>query len=252
MYKLIFAAALAALVVSSCRQNDPPMTRSEFCQSYAERECNNVAPACLITESACTTVRQAWCTAWGQGEEDAVPPRSFDPQNADACLSRVSAVFGALNSNLAIQPNDYRSIAESCARVFHGNAPANDTCGVDADCSGSLICDKGHCGTSQQVDPNAGCANIGESCPQGYYCGAETGVSVCTVRPGLGAFCSASVPCLEDLRCDETGVCAARLPFGTVCQSDGDCASRFCEPFALKCGQDVRFADGSPACLAYQ
>ena len=227
------------------------MTRADFCQSYSENECSNVAPACLVTEADCQSVRQAWCMAWGQSEEDAQPSRPFDPQNAQACLSTVSAVFGALKSNLGIQASDYLSIDKACTRVFHGSAQANDTCGVDADCSGSMTCDKGRCGNAHQVDPGAGCANIGESCPPGYYCGGETGVFVCEVRPGAGANCGDGVPCLEDLRC-ASGVCAARLLIGTACQDDGDCASQFCEPFALKCGTDVRFADGTPACQAYQ
>jgi len=252
MTKTIFAAALAALFVASCGHDDPPITRTEFCQSYAERECSNVAVACLMLESDCMAVRQTRCTAWGQNEEDAVPPRSFDPQNANACLSKVSAVFGAIKGgDVAIPARDYRSVDESCARVFHGNGQdQKDTCSVDADCSGSLICDKGYCGTSHQVGPGEGCANIGESCPQGYFCGGAT-VLTCTVRPDSGASCGAGIPCLEDLRCSN-GACVERLAGGSDCQTDGDCASRFCEPFALKCGADIRFANGSAACQAYQ
>ena len=257
MRKPILAAATAALVATSCGHNDSarddrPMTRAEFCQDYSERECGNVAPACLITKIDCLAARQAWCTAWGQGEEDALPPRPFDPRNADACLAKVSAVFGVLKSDLAIQAEDYRSIADTCERVFHGDANANGVCGVDADCSGTLVCDKGFCGSLSLVKPNAGCANIGENCPPGYYCGGDLGVPpLCTARPGLGAVCGAGVPCLEDLRC-AGGICTPRLDVGFDCQSDGDCASGFCEPFVLKCGTAVRFAYGTPACLAYQ
>jgi hypothetical protein len=249
MCKPISAALLAALVVTSCNRDDRPMTRAEFCQNRSERECSSVAPACLLPEVDCLAARQAACASQGQIEESAQRP--FDPANADACLSRVSAVFGVLSHNLAIEAKDYRSIDEACARVFHGNAAANETCGVDADCSGTLVCDKGRCGTWRQVDPGAGCANIGESCPQGYYCGSGSGVWMCTARPGLGAMCDAEVACIEDLRC-VGGTCADRLTIGIACQDDGECASGFCEPFASKCATDVRFAEGTSACRAYQ
>lgn len=237
------------MFLAGCSGNDRPMTRAEFCQNYSERECSNVAPACLVPEADCLAARQAACADRAQIEESA--QRSFDPANADACLSRVSAVFGVLNHNLAIEAEDYRSIDTACARVFHGNAAANEACGVDADCSGTLVCDKGRCGTWRQVDPGAGCANIGEYCPQGYYCGGASGVWMCTARSGLGAVCSPEVSCVENLRCDN-GICADRLAIGLACQADGECASAFCEPFAMKCGTGVRFAEESSACKAYQ
>jgi hypothetical protein len=249
MCKPILAATLATLVVASCNRDDRPMTPADFCQDYSQRECSDVAPACLEPEDDCLTARQAACTDRAQLEESAQRP--FDPANAGACLSRVSAVFSVLNHDLAIDAKDYRSIDTACARVFHGNATDNQACGVDADCSGTLVCDKGRCGTLHQVDPGAGCANIGEYCPQGYYCGLVSGVLVCAARPGLAAVCSPDIPCLEDLRCD-SGICTDRLAIGLACQDDGDCASGFCEPFASKCGTDVRFAAGTPACQAYQ
>jgi hypothetical protein len=249
MCKPIFAAALAALVASSCNRDDRVMTLAQFCQSFSQRQCSNVASACLLPEADCLAARQAACAAGAQGEEDLQRP--FDPANADACLSRVSAVFGLLKQNLAIDARSFRSIDTACERVFHGNAAANDICGFNADCSGTLACDKGRCGSLRQVEPSAGCANIGETCRQGYYCGGASGVLMCTARPGLGAACSEEVPCVENLRCNN-GTCADRLVTGFACQDDGECASGFCEPFALKCGTDVRFAEGNLACQAYQ
>jgi hypothetical protein len=193
--------------------------------------------------------RQAACADRAQNEEAAQRP--FDPGNADACLAKVSAVFGVLKEGLAIPAKDYQSLVEECARVFHGDAKANDLCGVNADCSGTMVCDKGRCGTWRQVQPDTGCANIGEYCPQSYTCSRVSETWFCATRPGLGAECSPEGACLEDLRCDN-GICAARLGIGFACQADGDCATGFCEPFALKCGNDVRFADTSPACQAYQ
>jgi hypothetical protein len=41
-----------------------------------------------------------------------------------------------------------------------------------------------------------------------------------------------------------------QLGIGADCTVDQDCSSGFCEPYALKCAQDVRFANGSAACTA--
>ncbi|HJX54400.1 MAG TPA: hypothetical protein VJ801_16660 [Polyangia bacterium] len=249
MCKPILAAGLTALVVSNCGSGDLPMTPTEFCQSLSQRECANVALACYVPEVECKAVRQQQCADWVQGEEGL--QRQFDSANAEACLSRVSAVFGLLKQNLAIDASNFRSIDTACERVFHGSARANDVCLVNADCSGTLKCDKGRCGSLRQVDPGAGCANIGEYCPQGYYCGSASGVWMCTARPGPGAECTPEVPCVENLRCDN-GTCADRLALALACQADGECASAFCEPFVMKCGTGVRFAEESSACLAYQ
>ncbi len=70
-------------------------------------------------------------------------------------------------------------------------------------------------------------------------------------RRGKGAACSTDSACLETLRCAE-GVCTEGLKTGAECLADTDCATGFCEPFALRCGKDVRFGPEAPACMAFQ
>jgi hypothetical protein len=249
MYRSTFSAALMTLCLTACGVGDAPMTRALFCQEASQGECRSVSPACLVDESDCLTARLAVWTAIARDQES--KGRLFDPANADACLAKVKAVYGVLANNLAIKAKDVRALNETCARVFHGGAEANEPCGDDSDCTGTWVCDKGRCGSLRQVGPGEGCANIGEYCAQGYTCSASSGVWMCVARAGIGAACSAESACLENLRC-ANGACADGLAIGLVCQKDEDCASGFCEPYAHKCGNDIRFAPETPACLAFQ
>jgi hypothetical protein len=72
----------------------------------------------------------------------------------------------------------------------------------------------------------------------------------CTAKVGLYGACGASLPCLENLRCTAAGVCDVQLGMSVACSVDQDCSTGFCDPYAGKCAQDIRFADGSAACLA--
>jgi len=226
-------------------------TSVQFCQEYSSRECKNVATACNFPEGDCLSSRAAACTTWAEQSETA--GRVFVPANAGPCLNRVEQVFDVLKNSLAIDASDYRSIGTACKRVFQGSAGANEPCTVDEDCEDSLICDKGLCGTAQMVRAESACANIGEYCPGGYFCSGGSGneIWLCTVRNSANSACDGTAPCMETLRC-ASGVCTARLAIGLSCEMDSDCSSGFCEPFAQKCGTDVRFADGTPACQAYE
>jgi hypothetical protein len=245
----MFFVAVMTLSLAACDGGGPPLTRAQFSQQVSERECSSVAPACLVGEDDCVTARQTLWTSFARDEETAGRP--FDEANAGPCLAKVKAVYGVLAKNLAIRAKDYRNLGDSCGRVFHGGASANEPCTIDADCTGDLICDKGRCGSLRQVTPGGGCANIGEYCVQGYVCEDSSGVWTCVARRGKGAACSADSTCLESLRCAD-GVCTDGLAIGAPCLADTDCASAFCEPFALRCGNDVRFAPETPACLAFQ
>jgi hypothetical protein len=106
------------------------------------------------------------------------------------------------------------------------------------------------------VGQNAGCANVGETCTQGFYCGDSFGVPSCVPRVGLANLCDEGntdfykrVYCLESLRC-VSGACIPQLDIGEVCTSSQDCLSGYCEPYAGKCAQDLRFAPGSTSCVA--
>lgn len=225
------------------------MTPAQFCEQVSQLECKSVAPACLASETDCLITRQAFWTARATEQESA--GRTLDPANAKTCLARVKAVYGVLAKSLAIQASDFQSLDKACDRVFHGLAKVNEVCGVDEDCTDGLVCDKGRCGTPSQRGPDQPCANPGEYCPQGYICDDSTGLWICAARAGAGAACTLASTCLETLRC-ANGICTDGLVIGLYCQADGDCASGFCEPFAQRCANDVRFAMGTPACQAFQ
>jgi hypothetical protein len=242
---------LALAILASCGDDPKPLTPSQFFQERAAIECAAISAACLMPESTCMAGRQAQYATEYQSAVAAFPPRDFIPSNADACLDKVSKVYGKLDQGaVALPGSDYVALQAVCAAVYRGAKQANETCAGDLDCVDGLICDKGFCGTPSLVAPGAGCANIGEYCPTGSYCSSATGVWLCSAKvPALG-YCDDSTPCLEALRCS-AGTCVARLGIGEACTSDLDCSgSGFCEPYALKCANDIRFANGTAACIA--
>jgi hypothetical protein len=246
----IFALALFGSLVGGCGGggDDTPTNQLQFCEERAKRECANVVPACLMPELDCMSNRQKACN--NQAAMEVSAQRAFVPANAATCLATVSEVFDKLaGGTVAITPDEWRKYEADCARVFQGAAQANQRCNQNADCSGSLICDRGYCGTKKKVNPGEGCANTGEYCAPGNYCSDETGRELCTVRIGYGGACSDTVPCLENLRCDRADhICTTLLTWSAVCEADSDCETGFCEPYARKCSDDVRFASGTPAC----
>jgi hypothetical protein len=196
------------------------------------------------------SLRLAECTQFAKDQYSL--GRAFQPSNAEACLSKVRAFFGQLKqSSVALSVTDYRAMNAVCSNVYRGTAVAYELCptGEDGDCIDGLICDKDHCGPAKEI-PQGGCANIGEYCSQGYYCRNASNAYFCTAKVGLYGACGASFPCLENLRCTAAGVCDVQLGMSVACSVDQDCATGFCDPYAGKCAQDIRFADGSAACLA--
>jgi hypothetical protein len=236
------------LSLAGCGSDTPSTTPTSYCQQYALRVCEAVSPACLMPTADCSANRLANCAA--QEQNAAAAGLGFIPANADACLGKVSAVYGKLNQgSVALQPSDLQILNGVCDQVYRGSSSANQACSADADCRSNLVCDKGYCGIASMVGQGEGCANVGEYCPPGFYCGNPTGVYVCMSKVALNGACDGSLPCLEGLSC-VGGTCGTPLDIGYACTSDQDCGSEFCEPYAGKCAQDVRFANGSAACIA--
>jgi hypothetical protein len=236
---------LCLIALAGCSSQPGPLTQTEYCNRYAQDVCAGVSPACLMTAASCTAGRLAACSKEAQDNVG----RDFIPPNAESCLNKVSAAYGKLKQGaVALTAADVQAMTEACGKVYRGTGTAIGPCTADADCLDPMICDKSYCGTAKVVAQNAQCANIGELCPQGSYCSFATGVWVCTDKVGLGGACGAA-PCLETFRCIGTA-CAVQLGIGEVCTVDQDCDSGFCEPYAAKCALDVRFANGSAACIA--
>jgi hypothetical protein len=247
MFRRGVCIALCLGSVAACSNEQKSLTPAQFYNEYAQRLCTDISPACLAPVSDCEVASVAyWRT---RAAEAAAANRIFVPSNAEECLAKVSATFDPVRQGTVVKKADFQGEDAACSQVFRGTSTANQVCAVDVDCLGTSICDKGRCGTAKPVAANAGCANIGEYCPQGSYCGDSGGVLFCTAKVGLGAACSDAIPCVETLRC-AGGICGPTLGTGEDCASDGDCSTDFCEPFAHKCAIDVRFANGSAACLA--
>jgi hypothetical protein len=237
---------LCVIALAGCSSQPGPLTQTEFCDKYAQEICAAVSPACLVTAASCTAGRLNDCSAVAQANAT----RDFIPPNAQVCLDKVRAAYGKLNQGaVALGAADIQTMNEACGDVYRGTGLANGPCLVDADCLDGLICDKGYCGTAKLVTQGAGCANIGEYCPRGFTCSDAGGFWMCGSKVGLGGACGDSLPCLENLRCS-AGLCSVQLEIGADCTVDQDCSSGFCEPYAHKCAQDVRFANGSAACMA--
>jgi hypothetical protein len=245
--RFVFLCIVALMGCSS--QQDDPLTQTEYCTEYAQYVCEGIVTACLTTETSCKAAHLAECSS--QAQEQYSYGREFLPSNAEIYLSKVSTNYSKLNQgSVALGVSDYKAMIQARDKVYRGKAIANEPCpnGADADCIDGLVCDKGYCGTAKMVS-QGGCANIGEYCSQGYYCSEAGGVYSCATKVGLGGACSAAVPCLENLRCSD-GVCTVQAEIGMACSVDQDCSSGFCHPYAGKCAKDIRFADGSAACLA--
>ncbi len=239
------SALLGVVALAGCGSQPGPLTPAEYCNQYAQDVCAAVTTACLVPEASCLTGQLVACNADAQNKAGL----DFIPSNAQTCLDKVKATYGKLNQGLAIPAADFQAMNEVCSEVYRGTKVANASCAGDAECISGLICDKGHCGTAAVVAPGAGCANIGETCPQGFYCSGASGIWVCASKVATGVACDDALPCLENLRC-VAGVCTARLGIGEDCTLDQDCSSGFCEPYALKCALELRFASGNVDCMA--
>lgn len=247
MKRLSLVLSLACL--AACHKDPEPITPNEFFQKRAATECAAISPACLVPEATCIAGRVPVFAAEHQRALGEL--RDFHPDNAETCLDKVEKVYGAISQGaVALAGADYVAMQAVCAGVYRGTKAAFEPCLADLDCTDDLICDKGYCGTGKQVEPGAGCANIGEYCPAGSFCSNAnaSGVWFCSPKATAQNSCTA-VPCLESLRCS-SDICVPRLTTGEVCTSDNDCGTGFCEPFALRCANDLRFAPGTPVCIA--
>jgi hypothetical protein len=243
---------LGPLLASGCGEDNKTLTPTEFSSRYAQDMCNAISTACMVTETSCMAEQ---LSQRSQKDQDAVAKgRTFQPSNAQSCLDQVNNVYGKLQQGtVALKASESQSLDLVCKDVYRGGRLANEACNADEDCIMGLICDAskgtptGRCGAKTEVSAGAGCANIGEVCPTGSYCGNSAGIFVCQPKMDLAMPCSATVPCIESLRC-AGGLCLAQLALGEACTADQDCATGFCEPYEKLCAGDLRFAHGTLAC----
>lgn len=243
------AAVLGSVVLggAGCISTGPTMTEERFCQEYARIECGKVSAFCSFNPATCQPVRESVCRA--QAATLKGGGHAFNPDNTDACLKKLDDAY----KSLPISASMLKGVDDVCARVFAGTAKASDPCAADYDCAGSLICDKGHCGTLRVVGSLSGCANIGERCPPAEFCTNDNPnmIFMCLRRLDQGAPCSLSRPCAEGLRCRDT--CIPKLDTQGQCAVDEDCQSGYCNRYVNNrtCGLGLTFSPESPSCVAY-
>jgi hypothetical protein len=249
MKLLRLISALGLLLALGCGNENKTLTATEFSSQYVQVVCEAVYEACVMPFDTCAAWQSADRTK--KAQEAAGKRRLFMPPSAEACLAKASSTYSQIKQNVALRGTDLQDLNQVCDFVYRGSSQANQQCDADADCIVGLICDKGFCGTKTTVLANAGCANIGETCPPGHYCAlsVSTGLRTCQPKLGVGSPCDVSALCLENLRC-AANVCVDQVGMGEVCTADQDCNTGFCEPYAGVCANDVRFARHSDACVA--
>jgi hypothetical protein len=205
-----------------------------------------VASLCSFDPAMCQPVRKDACRMTATAHHN--NGRQFNPGSTDGCLKKLEEAYKLL----PIPASKLKEVDDACARVFGGLAKATDPCTADFECSGSLICDKNHCGTLKVVPSLGGCANIGERCQPDEFCTNDNPNQLffCVKRVQQGAPCSLSRPCAEGLRCRD--VCVPKVANGE-CAIDDDCQSGYCNRYISPrtCGVGLTFSPGAPSCTAY-
>jgi hypothetical protein len=252
---LLGSALVAAVAVVACSSDttaSPYPDVASFCTAVATAECNQVASVCGNSVDACKSARTTHCNALAAGgaakEIDVFSVtgtgRKYTSANVQSCLDQVNGIY----AKKVITPADYKSAQDACNKVFQGTADKNQACLVDADCTGSLLCDKKFCASKVDKSLSDPCGNPGDICDSSSYCAAGT-PAICTARAKLNEVCSATKPCTSDLYC--SGVCSQKKGSGAPCLVSTDCsdAAPYCDPNNTnKCDAGVSFAVGASSC----
>jgi hypothetical protein len=245
--------SFASLTACSSSSDGPkyPDTAS-FCSQWATEECQ-VASRCAASASACQTARQTDCQTFASAAT-ADANRSYNANNAEACIDKIHDIYSSAASGTAITPTQMADQADVCNRVFSGNAASLAKCTSTYDCSGSLICDKGFCANSTTKNLGDPCGDPGDVCATNAYCTTPAGSTLeqCVAEGTQGAACSATLPCQSSLRCDNT--CGPLFQAGASCATSADCdpSAPYCDPtISKKCDLGLTFAAGAPSCTAY-
>jgi hypothetical protein len=247
--KLVRAAVLTFLVAGCGGGGGAPVTESDFCLRKAEAECQ-VTARCASSMSACINQRMGMCTQFAMAAK--MGTRVFTPGNVNACIDKTRSVYAKTSP---ITPQDLADVDDACNYVFQGTGVVQvNMCTVKYDCKDRVICDKDYCATATTKSSGQPCGNAGEVCATGSYCADNAaGNKVCTPKAMTGTACSATVPCLESLRCSN-GTCTDRVAANGTCTSNDDCATAapYCDPYAPnRCTPGLSFATGAPACADF-
>lgn len=247
-------SALALLFALGSCEGEKPITVDEYCAKKATRECEKVAPMCVVDPATCASARKALCL-------QAVPDlaqRPFQPDAVGPCLDKTGEIY----AKSTITPADRQAAEDVCARVFSGMKKFGEPCSNDYDCVSPNVChqrgtDPRVCVMRIVVSAGAFCNNPGETCPTGEYCTGSPGFRRCEARKAQGEPCDAEALCAETLRCDDSGgapICSPRRVATEMCASNDDCApaAPYCDPYWNNtCDTGFTPSRGAPECVAF-
>ncbi|MDZ4693970.1 MAG: hypothetical protein SGI86_02405 [Deltaproteobacteria bacterium] len=229
-----------------------PRSETDFCVEKAEHECETLLSKCSFPEATCVTARTAACTnVLAPSQRSTV--RAFNERNISDCTRAIDSTL----SKDSISPAEWQKLTDACSRVWSGNLPKQGACTSSYDCEKNLFCDKGFCASEIVKKAPDFCTESGAICAKGEYCEQISATQFgCLVRAGTGLACGTQPDgkkplCVESLRC-VAGKCVEKLAVQMSCASNDDCQTGLCEPFAMKCLSDIRFAPFTPACSAYE
>lgn len=232
------------LLATACGEDGVSVSTSEsnFCDEIAEVGCHNVYQCCTEgeiegylgvqdprTELQCREDIKVRCERKYFGVVDSIREGrvSFDSAKLDACLRAFVAPDGVC-SDLAMEVPWTEVCKEN---PFVGQVAIGGTCLFSYDCAGSPK--DTFCGTDQKckAKPTAGFPCQSGQCANGFYCASNN--NTCAPRVALGAPCTQSNQCADNLFCDfaaTTPVCAEPKAGGEMCTSDAGCKSDQCVP----------------------
>ncbi len=175
-----------------------------------------------------------------------LPGTSWNAQQAEACAT-------ALETRACEDEVTPEACAPRPGTIAQGS-PCNDNaqCSTTA-CVVSLVADGGAVTT-------APCGTCKPRLAEGDACGTPSTDGVCgsdftcdgtckrVTYGGEGASCASfATRCMDGLYCTSADICAARLPEGSVCTADRECASgHACDPATDKCVKRKTAQPGEP------
>jgi hypothetical protein len=196
-----------AAVVEADAGPRPAVSPREFGAARAEAICAQLFACCdaaqvelvlrqeVRDEAMCAALLSSAYATWVGQVESAVARGTldYDADRATACITAIDA--------LTCETLDVRVAPDACRRVALGLVSDGDPCTMEDECADASSCRDGVC-----VAPVAEGADCSVApCAIGFYCG------------GMGA----GPRCLE------------RIPDGSACVIDSQCASQYCEGDAI-------------------
>jgi hypothetical protein len=244
MRHLILTSTLFALVslAFACGSDDePPMSRNDFCVSWAKRACSEESvSACQAPNvEACQDSQLEACL-------DLVP-NNFIDDHADECLRAVESAYrdGDLTAN---ELKIVLDLGAPCNQLVRGEGETDDGCDADQDCDASqdLECVKGTCQVREEVGAGFECDQPQQVCEEGFFCNGDN----CIATQDEDEDCASTDECDSTLFCNADEVCEARGEVRDPCGADEQCVSGLCLDFdgQSECVDRIRLARSEPLC----